>query len=397
MPVDNTLQWRLGTAAGWVSADPTLVAGEAGYETDTGKFKIGDGVTAWTGLAYITVAGGTRPTGPIGPTGPTGAASTITGPTGPAGPTGPTGAASTITGPTGPTGPAGPTGPSGSTSGLVPYTGATGPIVLGGQGIHTVGSVLAEAAPTIKTISGGAITVSDADFYISVASQSPGDPDDLETISGGTQGQFLIIRNNADAGDITYKHGTGNLFIYPNEDITPTSTTVGALLAFYNGTYWCMVSMGTGSVVPFTPAYFQAYRTATYTISAANTWYDYPWNIAATLKEGFTHSHTSNPERITVTRAGIYKVSWRVQKLSGNVGNNFRLLLNGSEIAGSSVTQNATQPGEAVGEMIVSVSASQYIELQVSSSVGGYQLLYSDMGADPSTWVSGSICIQRIA
>ena len=52
MPVDNVLQWRLGTAAEWISVDPTLVAGEAGYETDTGKFKLGDGATAWTALGY---------------------------------------------------------------------------------------------------------------------------------------------------------------------------------------------------------------------------------------------------------------------------------------------------------------------------------------------------------
>uniref|UniRef100_A0A6M3K0A6 Putative structural protein n=1 Tax=viral metagenome TaxID=1070528 RepID=A0A6M3K0A6_9ZZZZ len=46
------IQWRRGTAAQWTAANPTLLAGELGVETDTGKMKIGDGTTAWTSLAY---------------------------------------------------------------------------------------------------------------------------------------------------------------------------------------------------------------------------------------------------------------------------------------------------------------------------------------------------------
>jgi len=43
-----------GTAAAWTSNNPTLAAGQVGYETDTGKTKIGDGSTAWTSLTYST-------------------------------------------------------------------------------------------------------------------------------------------------------------------------------------------------------------------------------------------------------------------------------------------------------------------------------------------------------
>ena len=43
---------RRDTAAHWTSANPTLMLGEMGYETDTTKVKIGDGSTAWTSLAY---------------------------------------------------------------------------------------------------------------------------------------------------------------------------------------------------------------------------------------------------------------------------------------------------------------------------------------------------------
>lgn len=52
MAVQTQFQFRRGTAAQWTSANPTLAAGEFGYETDTGKAKIGDGTTTWNSLSY---------------------------------------------------------------------------------------------------------------------------------------------------------------------------------------------------------------------------------------------------------------------------------------------------------------------------------------------------------
>ena len=46
------MQQRRDTAANWTSSNPTLAAGEIGYETDTAKFKIGTGSTVWASLAY---------------------------------------------------------------------------------------------------------------------------------------------------------------------------------------------------------------------------------------------------------------------------------------------------------------------------------------------------------
>jgi hypothetical protein len=53
MPVVTQIQIRRGTAAQWTSTNPTLASGEQGFETDTGKMKIGNGSTAWTSLAYL--------------------------------------------------------------------------------------------------------------------------------------------------------------------------------------------------------------------------------------------------------------------------------------------------------------------------------------------------------
>jgi len=51
------MQQRRGTAAQWISTNdgdgPILEVGEIGFETDTGKFKIGDGVNNWIDLDYF--------------------------------------------------------------------------------------------------------------------------------------------------------------------------------------------------------------------------------------------------------------------------------------------------------------------------------------------------------
>lgn len=46
-------QVRRDTAANWTAANPTLLQGEWALETDTHRAKLGDGVTAWSSLAYF--------------------------------------------------------------------------------------------------------------------------------------------------------------------------------------------------------------------------------------------------------------------------------------------------------------------------------------------------------
>ena len=47
------MQQRRGTAAQWTAANPTLAAGEIGFETDTNKFKMGNGSSNWVSLTYF--------------------------------------------------------------------------------------------------------------------------------------------------------------------------------------------------------------------------------------------------------------------------------------------------------------------------------------------------------
>lgn len=49
------IQLRRGTASEWTSANPVLAVGEMGLETDTLRYKIGNGSTAWTSLSYASL------------------------------------------------------------------------------------------------------------------------------------------------------------------------------------------------------------------------------------------------------------------------------------------------------------------------------------------------------
>lgn len=48
-----TIQLKRGKAATWNSLDPVLAYGEPGFEGDTGRLKIGDGVSKWSELNYF--------------------------------------------------------------------------------------------------------------------------------------------------------------------------------------------------------------------------------------------------------------------------------------------------------------------------------------------------------
>lgn len=55
MSAQTLIQVRRGTASLWESINPTLSSGEWGYETDTGLYKIGDGLTVWNSLSYASI------------------------------------------------------------------------------------------------------------------------------------------------------------------------------------------------------------------------------------------------------------------------------------------------------------------------------------------------------
>lgn len=60
------VQLRNDTSAAWSAANPVLMRGEVGIDRDSGRIKVGDGVTAWNSLPFAL----TGPQGPQGEIGP---------------------------------------------------------------------------------------------------------------------------------------------------------------------------------------------------------------------------------------------------------------------------------------------------------------------------------------
>jgi len=61
MATSAVLRHRRDTAANWTSNNPVMQDGQLGYETDTRKFKFGDGSTSWISLSYasaVAIGGG---------------------------------------------------------------------------------------------------------------------------------------------------------------------------------------------------------------------------------------------------------------------------------------------------------------------------------------------------
>lgn len=51
--MNRTLRFRRDISSTWLRVNPVLALGEPGYEKDTNRFKIGDGVARWVDLEYF--------------------------------------------------------------------------------------------------------------------------------------------------------------------------------------------------------------------------------------------------------------------------------------------------------------------------------------------------------
>jgi hypothetical protein len=59
----HRLQYRRDKKANWLKYNPVLMEGEVGYETDTRRKKIGDGVSTYSELEYEHLLNVTQETG----------------------------------------------------------------------------------------------------------------------------------------------------------------------------------------------------------------------------------------------------------------------------------------------------------------------------------------------
>jgi hypothetical protein len=105
-------------------------------------------------------------------------------------------------------------------------------------------NIALEAAVEL-TIDTGAVTKT----YSHHAIDTEGDAasDDLDTISGGAEGEVILIRPADGARTVVLKHNTGNIWSINGGDITLDDADDYALLV-YSGSKWCIIGGGGGAV-----------------------------------------------------------------------------------------------------------------------------------------------------
>lgn len=92
-----------------------------------------------------------------------------------------------------------------------------------------------EAQP--RTIASGAIMTLPGYSYYSVDTQSSSASDDLETISGGNEGDLIFIKAADDSRTVVIKDGTGNIKTNGSVDLSLDNTDDLAIL-HSDGTVW---------------------------------------------------------------------------------------------------------------------------------------------------------------
>lgn len=238
MPVVTQFQFRRGTAAQWTSANPTLAAGEPGLETDTGKFKVGNGSTAWNSLAYV---GAGTVTSVVAGTGLSGGTITSSG---------------TISLSTPVSVANGGTGITSFGSGVATWLGTPSSSNLAAAVTDETGSG-ALVFGTSPTLSGATIT----NLVYTQAILTPSFTTNAYTLALGDQGDILLASNGSTAGTVNI----------------PTNASV----AFPTGTQITVVQTGSGQLT------IQASTPATTTIASTGATSTAPklraQNSAATL------------------------------------------------------------------------------------------------------------------
>jgi hypothetical protein len=252
---------RRDTAAAWTAANPVLLSGEWGFETDARKLKIGNGSSAWNALSYYSTGGGgggaTILTGSGAPSSGTGAngdvyidttAWNIYGPkasgawgaatslVGPAGATGATG----TNGATGPQGPTGATGAAGTngTNGTA-ATVAVGTVTTGAAGSS---ASVSNAGTSSAAVFNFTIPRGDAGAAGATGPQGPAGATGATGATGptgpagpvaGSSGQLVYNNAGSAAGatvgsGLTFSGGTLSLTTDPTNASNITSGTLSA-------------------------------------------------------------------------------------------------------------------------------------------------------------------------
>jgi hypothetical protein len=108
------------------------------------------------------------------------------------------------------------------------------------DGKHDTDFLHALTAQSELTIATGVITIT-TPGYIPVDTQSDASTDDLDTISGGTNGDVILLYPAHTNRTVVVKHNTGNIHLLAERDIA-LIVTDEILTLRYNGTDWQQIA-----------------------------------------------------------------------------------------------------------------------------------------------------------
>jgi hypothetical protein len=153
-------------------------------------------------------------------------------------------------------------------------------------------------------------------------------------------------------------------------------------------------------------AYGMIYRTTSFDIPVLNTWTNLPLDGGNSNLVNIVHNTIINPERISVSENGTYLIQYTVHfKRQGGVHHGVARLIKNSlnEIPGSYTISspqgdlNAQAP--LTGQMITTLSATDYINIQVATNVNVVNEVDVYSGLDlpaPTTKIIVSLTIVKI-
>jgi hypothetical protein len=150
------------------------------------------------------------------------------------------------------------------------------------------------------------------------------------------------------------------------------------------------------------------YRINAFDIPVVSVWTDLPLNGGESNLINVAHSTTTNPERITVNVSGTYLIQYVIHYRRQNFPHHgvSRLMKNGSnEILGSytvasPISGDGNEEDPLSTQIITTLSANDYINLQVATNINVTNEVDSYVGPDlpaPTTKVSVSITIVKIS
>jgi hypothetical protein len=237
---------------------------------------------------------------------------------------------------------------------------------------------------TEKTISTGTIT-KDRTTH-SVDTEADAASDDLDTISGGVEGDILILKIETSSRTVTVKHGTGNILLASATDYT-LSLTRHRLGLQFDGTNWVeLFRQQLDTTVRFSGC--RVYKTSSQSIDSGTLT---AINFDAERYDTDTyHDTVTNNTRLTIALVGYYHIGGCVEFEANAVGiRALHLRVNGTTYIASQQVETVTTGRVTVLSVSTDycLTATDYVELVVEQDSGGALGVTATANTSPEFWL----------